>query len=147
MIMLFELWTRRSDMTHEEAIRHWTEVHAPLVKKTFGDKIIKYVTNVGLPLDTRGWSRNEAPPYDGIAEFWIDMTVEELGQAIRETAHILWPEEAFIVLRLIWREPQSLPSVAYTRHRKAIVALSDFTSDLREKTRSTAPHPAVRSPS
>jgi hypothetical protein len=28
------------------------------------------------------------------------MTVEELGQAIRETAHILWPEEAFIVLRL-----------------------------------------------
>jgi uncharacterized protein (TIGR02118 family) len=97
MIKLFELWTRRSDMTHEEAIRHWTEVHAPLVKKTFGEKIIKYVTNVGLPLDTRGWSRNEAPPYDGIAEFWIDMTVEELDQAIRETAHILWPDEqAFI---------------------------------------------------
>jgi uncharacterized protein (TIGR02118 family) len=97
MIKLFELWTRRSDMTHEEAVRHWTEVHAPLVKKTFGEKIIKYVTNVGLPLDTRGWSRNEAPPYDGVAEFWIDMTVEELGQAIRETAHILWPDEqAFI---------------------------------------------------
>jgi hypothetical protein len=55
------------------------------------------VTNVGLPLDTRGWSRNEAPPYDGIAEFWINMTVEELGQAIRETAHVLWPDEqAFI---------------------------------------------------
>jgi EthD domain len=40
MIKLFELWTRRSDMTHEEAVRHWTEVHAPLVKKTFGEKII-----------------------------------------------------------------------------------------------------------
>ena len=97
MIKLLELWTRRPDMTHEQAVRHWTEVHAPLVKKTFGDKILKYVTNVGLPLDTRGWSRNEAPPYDGIAEFWIDMTVEELAQAIRDTAHILWPDDqAFI---------------------------------------------------
>jgi EthD domain len=71
MIKLLELWTRRPDMTQEQAVRHWTEVHAPLVKKTFGDKILKYVTNVGLPLDTRGWSRKEAPPYDGIAEFWI----------------------------------------------------------------------------
>jgi len=97
MIKLFELWTRRPDMTHEEAVRHWTEVHAPLVKKTFGDKIVKYVTNVGLPLDTRGWSRSEAPPYDGIAEFWIDMTVEELARAIRDTADVLWPDEqAFI---------------------------------------------------
>jgi EthD domain len=47
MIKLLELWTRRPDMTHEQAVRHWTEVHAPLVKKTFGDKILKYVTNVG----------------------------------------------------------------------------------------------------
>ena len=36
MIKLLELWTRRPDMTHEQAVRHWTEVHAPLVKKTFG---------------------------------------------------------------------------------------------------------------
>jgi hypothetical protein len=69
------------------------------VKKTFGDKIIKYVTNVGLPLDTRGWSKNEAPPYDGIAEFWTDMTVEELGQAIRDTAHIRWLRAARRQLR------------------------------------------------
>jgi EthD domain-containing protein len=61
---------RRPNVTPEEAVPDRTEVHAPLVKKTFGDKIIKYVTNVGLPLDTPGWSRNEAPPYDGIAEFW-----------------------------------------------------------------------------
>src|SRR5262249_6865477 len=61
MIKLLELWTPRPDMTHEQAVRHWTEVKAPVVKKTFGDKILKYVTNVGLPLDTHGWSRNEAP--------------------------------------------------------------------------------------
>ncbi len=31
MIKLFELWTRRPDMTHEEAVRHWTEVHRELL--------------------------------------------------------------------------------------------------------------------
>ena len=62
MIKLLELWTRRPDMTHEQAVRHWTEVHAPLVKKTFGDKILKYVTNVGLPLDTRAGRGTKRPP-------------------------------------------------------------------------------------
>jgi uncharacterized protein (TIGR02118 family) len=93
MIKLLEMWNRRLDMTHEQAVHHWLNVHGPLVKKTLGSKIVKYVTNVGLPLDVRGWSKEEAPPYDGIAEFWLDVTVDELDAMIRESAHILQPDE------------------------------------------------------
>ena len=93
MLKLLELWTRRSDMTHDEAVKHWQEVHVPLVIKTLDKYIIKYVTNIGIPLDIRGWSAEEAPPYDGMAEFWLDMDMEEFHRVIAETAHILQPDE------------------------------------------------------
>lgn len=93
MIKLLEMWNRRPDMTHDQAVHHWLNVHAPLVKKTLGPKIIRYVTNVGLPLDVRGWSKDEAPPFDGIAEFWLDIEPADLEAVIRETAHILQPDE------------------------------------------------------
>lgn len=93
MIKLFEMWNRRLDMTHDEAVHHWLNTHAPLVKKTLGPKIIRYVTNVGLPLDVRGWSTEEAPPFDGLAEFWLDIQPDELESVIRETASVLQPDE------------------------------------------------------
>lgn len=93
MIKLLELWNRRLDMTHDEAVHHWLNVHAPLVKDVLGPRIIRYVTNVGLPLDVRGWSADEAPPFDGVAEFWLDVEARELESLIRETASILQPDE------------------------------------------------------
>ncbi len=93
MIKLLELWNRRLDMTHDQAVKHWLNVHGPLVTQVLGPRIIRYVTNVGMPLNIRGWSSEEAPPYDGVAEFWLDMDVQELQTMIKETASILQPDE------------------------------------------------------
>lgn len=93
MIKLFELWTRRPDMTHDEAVKYWQDVHVPLVKKTLGKSIVKYVTNIGIPYDARGWSAEEAPPYDGIAEFWLDMDMQEFEKMIKDTADVLQGDE------------------------------------------------------
>jgi hypothetical protein len=96
-LKLFVLWQRRWDMSHDEAVSYWVSRHVPLVKETLGDRILKYVTNEGLAWDYSGWSPTEAPPYDGAAEFWLDLSPEELRQVIAASRHVLWPDErAFI---------------------------------------------------
>jgi uncharacterized protein (TIGR02118 family) len=93
LIKILLFWTRRFDQTHDVAVKYWLEQHVPLVKKCFGDKLRRYVTNVGLESNYSGWSPTEAPPYDGVSEFWFDLTFEELQQAIADTRDVLWPDE------------------------------------------------------
>jgi len=94
MIKVFAIWTRRSDMTHDEAVKYWLEKHAPLVKKTW-PFIKKYITNIGLPFNYTGWSEDEAPPYDGMAEFWFDVDMETFKEKMqsKEYYEILAPDE------------------------------------------------------
>lgn len=94
MIKVFAIWTRRGDMTHEEAVKYWLEVHAPLVRKTW-PFIKKYVTNVGLPFNYTGWSKDEAPPFDGMAEFWFDLDMETFEKTIKSKDYFetLVPDE------------------------------------------------------
>ena len=55
--------------------------------------IVRYETNLGLPGDYTGWAPDERPPYDGVAEFWMDATLEELQARIQERWDVVNPDE------------------------------------------------------
>src|SRR5438067_971883 len=69
MIKVTALLIRRPDLTHEEFMLHWVEVHAPLIHALPG--IRRYVQSHILgeraaPVPTTGVT------LDGIAELWFD---------------------------------------------------------------------------
>src|SRR6266446_2153509 len=69
MIKLTFLLIRRTELSHEEFMRHWVEVHAPLVHAVPG--VRRYVQSHILeeltpPIPTTG------VPLDGVAELWFD---------------------------------------------------------------------------
>jgi uncharacterized protein (TIGR02118 family) len=70
MIKLLSLLTRKDGITHDEFVRHWVEIHAPLAYAVPG--IRRYVQS--HIADTR--SRPDIPDtdveVDGIAELWYD---------------------------------------------------------------------------
>ena len=71
MIKLSILMVRRSDLTYEQFIQHWGEVHGPLVAAQSESKqyVRRYIqdhrTSDALPGTT-------ASNFDGIAEIWFD---------------------------------------------------------------------------
>jgi uncharacterized protein (TIGR02118 family) len=71
MIKLSILMVRRSDLTYEQYIEHWRDVHGPLfaaqpASKQYVRKYIQnHVTGDKLPGTT-------ASTFDGIAEIWFD---------------------------------------------------------------------------
>jgi EthD domain len=96
VIKLYRLLTRRLDMKHDEAVGYWTEQYAPLLVDALGDRLSKYVTNVGLPVSWDG-GPEEAPPWDGIDEFWLDMTREEVrGEFEKVMPKLISSEQAFL---------------------------------------------------
>ena len=70
MIKRRSLLVRKDGMTHEQFMRHWVEIHAPLALKVSG--IRRYVQS--HIVDER--RRPDIPPIgveiDGIAELWYD---------------------------------------------------------------------------
>lgn len=64
MFKLVLLFRKREDMSHEEFVRYWREVHIPLVKKV--PNIRRYVIS-----PTCGAPMGDAD-YDGMAELWFD---------------------------------------------------------------------------
>ena len=61
-VKLFLAIRRRDGMSHEEFVKHWRDVHAPLVFE-HGPLIARYVQNLG-----DGGLSPGAPEYDGFAE-------------------------------------------------------------------------------
>jgi uncharacterized protein (TIGR02118 family) len=86
------LLTRRPEMTRDEAMAYWHERHAPLVRDTLGDALVRYATNIGMNADLVGWP-DEAPPYDGVAELWLDLSLEEMHATVSAAADVLLPDE------------------------------------------------------
>ena len=78
MIKTVGLLTRKSGFTHEQFVRHWLEIHAPLARKVPG--LRRYVQNHILGERTRADIEATAVEVDGIAELWFD------DQAALETA-------------------------------------------------------------
>lgn len=72
MIKLYRFFTRRPELTHDEAVATWLGEHVPLVVEELGASLRRYATNVAKPVSWAG-EPEEAPPYDGFDELWLDV--------------------------------------------------------------------------
>ena len=70
MIKSISLLTRKEGTTHEEFMRHWVEVHAPLAHAVPG--LRRYVQSHIVAERTRSDIPTTAVDVDGIAELWYD---------------------------------------------------------------------------
>lgn len=77
MVKLIGVVVRRRDLTHEECVRYWREIHGPLALQLPG--LRKYVQNPAVMRPGRD------PKVDGFAEVWFD-DEESLRAAFRSEA-------------------------------------------------------------
>jgi uncharacterized protein (TIGR02118 family) len=70
MIKSISLLTRRPELTHEQFVRHWIEIHAPLAHAVPGMR--RYVQNHIVATRTRPDIPETDVEVDGIAETWFD---------------------------------------------------------------------------
>jgi uncharacterized protein (TIGR02118 family) len=70
MIKSISLLTRKDGMTHEQFMRHWVSVHAPLAHAVPG--LRRYVQSHIVEERTRPDIPAAAVDVDGIAELWYD---------------------------------------------------------------------------
>ncbi len=90
MIKMIALYKKKATLFREEFVRHYEEVHAPLVLK-HAPMIRKYVRNHITTLP--GVPSDEGPDFDCITEWWFD-DMEAL-----EAVSNLYMSEAGKVLR------------------------------------------------
>lgn len=67
MIKLVLLFRRRDDLTMDEFLRHWREVHIPLVLRI--PNIRRYVVS---PVTATPGGGSGQRDFDGMAELWFD---------------------------------------------------------------------------
>ena len=65
MIKVIAVLCKRPDMSREEFVRYWREVHARLAEGMTG--VRRYVISPTLEAFAMG-----EPPFDGVAELWFD---------------------------------------------------------------------------
>jgi uncharacterized protein (TIGR02118 family) len=70
MIKSISLLTRKEGWTHEQFVRHWVEVHAPLAHAVPG--LRRYVQSHIVEERTRPDIPTTEVEIDGIAELWYD---------------------------------------------------------------------------
>ena len=70
MIKSISLLTRRPELSHQEFVRHWVEIHAPLAHAVPG--VRRYVQNHIADERTRPDIPTTEVAVDGIAELWYD---------------------------------------------------------------------------
>ena len=70
MIKTVGLLTRKSGWTHEQFMKHWVEIHAPLAHKVPG--LRRYVQSHIRGERTRSDIEATNVEIDGIAELWFD---------------------------------------------------------------------------
>ena len=70
MIKSISLLTRRKELTHEQFVRHWVEIHAPLAHAVPGMR--RYVQNHIQGTRTRPDIIETEVDVDCIAETWFD---------------------------------------------------------------------------
>ena len=70
MIKSISLLTRRAELTHEQFVRHWLDVHAPLAHAVPG--IRRYVQSHIVEERRRPDIPATDVEVDGIAELWFD---------------------------------------------------------------------------
>ncbi len=70
MIKSLSLLTRRAGLSHEEFVRHWVEIHAPLAHAVPG--VRRYVQNHIRDERHRADIPTTEVAVDGVAELWFD---------------------------------------------------------------------------
>ena len=70
MIKSISLLTRKPEITHEQFVKHWLEIHAPLAYAV--PELQRYVQSHILDERTRPDIRTTDVAVDGIAELWYD---------------------------------------------------------------------------
>ena len=70
MIKSISLLTRRQELSHEEFVRHWVDVHAPLAHTV--PRLRRYVQSHIVAERTRPDIVTHDIEIDGIAELWYD---------------------------------------------------------------------------
>ncbi len=70
MIKSISLLTRKAGLTHEQFMRHWIDIHAPLVHAVPG--LRRYVQSHIREEPTRPDIPTTAIEVDGIAELWYE---------------------------------------------------------------------------
>ena len=70
MIKVVGLLTRRPELTHEQFVRHWFEIHGPLARAVPG--VRRYVQSHIIGTRTRADIPETDVAVDGIAELWYD---------------------------------------------------------------------------
>jgi uncharacterized protein (TIGR02118 family) len=78
------LLTRRPELTHEQFIKHWKEIHGPLAYAVPGIK--RYVQNDIVAEPSRPDIPDHQIAVDGIAEIWWES--EEAMIAARDTPEL-----------------------------------------------------------
>jgi len=79
LIKSISLLTRRPEISHEEFVRHWVEIHAPLAHAV--PRLQRYVQSHIVAERTRADIETLAVEIDGIAELWYE-SVEDLRFAM-----------------------------------------------------------------
>ena len=70
MIKSLSLLTRKAHLTHEEFVRHWVEIHAPLAHAVPG--VRRYVQNHIVDERQRPDIPTTEVAVDGVAELWFE---------------------------------------------------------------------------
>lgn len=70
MIKTLSLLTRRPELTHEQFVRHWVDIHAPLAHAVPG--VRRYVQNHIVDERHRPDIPTTDVEVDGVAELWFD---------------------------------------------------------------------------
>ena len=98
MIKSISLLTRRPELTHDEFIRHWVDIHAPLAHAV--PKLKRYVQSHILAERTRPDIETLDVDIDGIAELWYD-SLDDLRYAMSTPeAKILHDDGATFIGRI-----------------------------------------------
>ena len=80
MIKRISFLTRKDGTTHEEFVRHWSEIHGPLARGIPG--LCRYVQSHIVGEASRADIAGSDIAIDGIAELWYD-NAETMEQAIQ----------------------------------------------------------------
>ena len=121
MMKLMFCLRRRTDVEPEEFTRYWADNHARLVSSVADDLgVVRYVqchTVHGEQTDLIRASRGCGPPFDGVAEVWMDaagLGDEMAAATIDASLKLLEDEQRFIDLPnsvVFWtREIEVIPS-------------------------------------
>ncbi|MDP6688137.1 MAG: EthD family reductase [Alphaproteobacteria bacterium] len=95
MIKRISLLTRKPDLSHEEFVRHWLEVHGPLARAVPG--IRRYVQSHIQSETVRADIPATDIEVDGIAELWYDSVAAMEQSSATPEAQALFADGALII--------------------------------------------------